>query len=86
MLESNGARVGRLNARRQARLEAGAQRTLEAVACTRWLGAAQPEESRRDSSQELCLTLTPAPGPLIIHRLIAEARTAGIGNSMVSPF
>jgi hypothetical protein len=39
-----------------------------------------------ERSQELHLTLTPAPGLFIIHGLIAVVRTAGIGNSMVSPF
>jgi hypothetical protein len=38
------------------------------------------------TSQELRLALTSAPGSFLIHRLIAVARTAGIGNSVVSPF
>ena len=41
------------NARHQARLEAGAQRTLEAVACTRWLGWKRPNDTEKASPEAL---------------------------------
>src|SRR5262249_11977123 len=69
------------NAGRQARLKAGAQRTLEAVACTPWFGWGCPLEPRGSAPHKsipipgLC-SLMPIPqhGVEPLHRPIGSPR------------